>query len=203
MPISSQVKLVFDKLDEKGLQPVVKKFEQKGYKIIQVDANNRARRESGFAIKNFTLTFEDEQKLLVRVKGDGTVFQVKLNNRVMPVKHVDDIDKAISEMCMYLYDNAKTFERSKKQRERRKKVSTEKPRTTTSRAEKIASYQEYIKTIEADMADMTSQVKVLKEDLEAKTSELDQTNKLLEAEYKRTNELNAEIRQVKAELEAA
>ena len=202
MPPSSQVKLNFDKLDEKGLEPVLKKFAKGGYKIASVEANNRAKRESGFAIKNFTLTFEDGQKMLVRVKGDGTVFQVKLNNRVVPIKHVDDMDKAITEMCNYLYDNAKSYSQAKKQRERQKKIGVERPKATLTREERIAGYREKLTNLTDAETDIRSQIESLRRDHEGKDRQLDRAKSDLDAEYKRTDTLNAEIDRVKAEIAA-
>ena len=131
-PKSNQLTLDFEKLTEKALQPILKKFQKAGYPVIKVDAPNKAKRESGFLIKNFTLTFEDEQQILVRVKAGGTIFQVKLNNRVVPIKHVDDMEKAISEIANYLYDNAKAFAKVKAQRDRRK-LKPPAPSITTTR----------------------------------------------------------------------
>ena len=200
MPPSAQVKLNFDKLDENGLQPIIKKFAQHGYKIVNVDANNRSKRESGFAIKQFALTFEDGQKMLVRIKGDGTVFQVKLNSRVVPIKHIDDVDKAIIEMCNYLYDNAKTYANAKKQRERQKKIGVERPRAVLTNEERIAGYQEKLESFNAGIADIKTEIEALKSSTETKNNDLTQARKDLKAEFQRTDYLKAEIKRVQEEL---
>ena len=92
---SKQVRLPFEKLTEQNLRPIIKKMEKWGLKVASVDVPNCACRESGFLLKDVTFIFEDGQKMLVRVKSDGTVFQVKLNKKVVPIRHVDDMDKAI------------------------------------------------------------------------------------------------------------
>ena len=96
-PASNQLKLDFNKLTEKNLQPILKKFAKYEYPVVSVDAPNKGKRESGVLVKSFTLTFEDSQKVLVKVKSDGTIFQVRLNNKVVPIQHVDDLSKAVTE----------------------------------------------------------------------------------------------------------
>lgn len=178
-PKSGQLALPFDKLTENNLKPIIKKFEKLGCSVAKVDAPNKARRESGFLIKHFTLVFEDGQQMLVRIKADGVIFQVKLNNKAVPVKHVDDMDKAIGEMYDYLYYNAKAFERAKLQRER-KKIKPPVPAVTTSRKEKIIKVREELGIINQNNEDFDSQF----------------------AE-KRTvlNEINAKVQKAQAELE--
>ena len=104
---SNQVKLDFEKMTEAGLKPLAKKFEKWGLTVKNIDSTNKAKRESGFMIKDATFTFSDGQQMLVRVKQEGTAFQVKLNNKVVPIKNVADINKAVIEMVDYIQSNAK------------------------------------------------------------------------------------------------
>lgn len=194
-PKSNQLTLDFEKLTEKTLQPVLKKFQKGGYTVIKVDAPNKAKRESGFLIKNFTLTFEDEQQILVRVKAGGTIFQVKLNNRVIPIKHVDDMEKAIYEISNYLYDNAKAFARAKAQRERRK-LKPPSPSITTTRKEKLEKAKADLEAVSLNNADMEKQISensVLLNNLEKEAEELSDA---LSAELEKTKKLEAQIREL-------
>ena len=120
---SKQVKLDFDKMTEAGLKPWAKKFEKWGLSVKKIDAINKAKRESGYMLKDAMFNFSDGQQMLVRVKQDGTVFQVKLNKKVVPIKNVADMDKAVIEMVDYIQDNAKAYEKAKIQREKRKKLN--------------------------------------------------------------------------------
>lgn len=194
-PKSNQLTLNFEKLTEKALQPVLKKFQRAGYTVVKVDAPNRAKRESGFLIKNFTLTFEDEQQILVRVKAGGTIFQVKLNNRVVPIKYVDDMERAIGEIADYLYDNAKAFSRAKAQRERRK-LKPPAPSITTTRKEKIEKAKADLEVISQNNADLEKQLaesNILISDNQAK---LDAAERSLAAERAKTANLEAQIAQL-------
>lgn len=191
-PKSNQVTLDFEKLTERNLQPIIKRFKKAGYTVTKVDAPNKGKRESGFLIKNFTLTFEDEQQILVRVKADGTIFQVKLNNRVVPVQHVDDMEKAIGEMCNHMYDNAKAFARAKAQRERRK-IKPPMPAVTTTRKEKLAKAREDLATISQNNADLDKQLSETNSAMAVNRAKLEEAQRALEAEKAKTVALEAQI----------
>lgn len=191
-PKSSQLTLDFEKLTEKTLQPVLKKFQKAGYPVVKVDAPNKAKRESGFLIKNFTLTFEDEQQILVRIKAGGTIFQVKLNNRVVPIKHVDDMEKAISEIANYLYDNAKAFARAKAQRERRK-IKPPAPAITTTRKEKLEKTKADLEEISQNNADLEKQLAETTALNSGNQTKLEDAERALASERARTSDLESQI----------
>lgn len=197
-PKSAQLTLPFDKLTENNLKPIVKKFEKLGRPVASVDAPNTAKRESGVLVKNFTLTFEDGQQLLVRVKAGGTIYQVKLNNKVVPVKHVDDMDKAIGEMYDYLYYNAKAFERAKMQREKRK-INPPAPPITTTRKEKIAKAREDFESISQNNQTLESDLSAKQTDLNEYRQKLKELEQALEQERGITVSLESQI----AELQKA
>ena len=194
-PKSNQLTLDFEQLTEKTLQPVLKKFQKAGYTVVKVDAPNKAKRESGFLIKNFTLTFEDEQQILVRVKAGGTIFQVKLNNRVVPIKHVDDMEKAISEIANYLYDNAKAFARAKAQRERRK-LKPPAPTITTTRKEKIEKAKADLEAISQNNADLEKQLAESNSTITDSQTKLEAAERSLAQERAKTASLEAQIAQL-------
>lgn len=164
-----------------------------------MDAPNKGKRESGMLIKTFTLAFEDSQQLLVRVKSDGTIFQVKLNNRVIPVRNVDNIDKAISELCDFMYDNAKAFARAKAQRERRK-LKPPTPSVTTTRSEKIARAKDDLQTVTQNNAEMENQLAQINGPAASNADKLKKAKDDLAAERKRTVWLEAEIEKAKSAL---
>lgn len=197
-PKSNQLTLDFEKLTERNLQPIIKKFKKAGYTVTKVDAPNKGKRESGFLIKSFTLTFEDEQTLLVRVKSGGVIFQVKLNKKVVPVKHVDDMDKAISEMCNFMYDNAKAYERVKKQRERQK-IKPPAPSITTSRKEKIDKLTRDLELLNQNLASLDGEFAQNKAWVDEAEKTVAALREELEAEKRITADLEAEIEKLSRE----
>ena len=185
-PATKQVRLPFDKLTESGLKPIVKKFEKWGLKVASIDSTNRQKRESGMLLK-------DGQKMLVRVKSDGTVFQVKLNNKVVPIKNVDDMDKAVIEMVDYVQDNAKAYERAKIQREKRKKLNIQPPRVVTTRQEKIAAAKQSLSELSSANSELEKQNDELSISIAGKQAQWDSLYKELEQETAITKELEREI----------
>lgn len=172
-PQSKQLALDFDKLTEKNLQPIVKRFKECGYNVVKVDAPNKAKRESGMLIKTFTLTFEDGQQIQARVKSGGVIYQVRLNNKVVPVKNVDDMKKAVSEMSDYLYGNAKAFARARAQREKRKIKGETRPSVTTNRQEKIAEKRAELEELQQSIANMEKELAEVNAAHAGKNSELE------------------------------
>lgn len=196
---SKQVRLPFEKLTEQNLRPTIKKMEKWGLKVASVEAPNRARRESGFLLKDATFVFEDGQKMLVRVKSDGTVFQVKLNKKVVPIRHVDDMDKAIIEMVDYVQENAKAYERAKLQRERRRRLHIDPPPIVTNRREKIERAKAELTELSATNEGLQAQISESETSLQDKQKELDTATAALKAEKEKT----AELERILKELEAA
>lgn len=196
---SKQVRLPFDRLTETNLKPIVKKFTKWGLEIVSIDAPNKAKRESGFLLKNFTLEFKDGQKLLVRVKSDGTVFQVKLNNKVVPVKNVDDMEKAVGEMIDYVMYNAKAYERAKLQREKRKKLNIKTPSVTTSRKEKIAKAKAQLSELNGSNTDLEKQLAEIQNGSGNKNSELEAAKAALAKEKARTIELEKTLAELQGD----
>ena len=180
-PISNQIKLDFENLTKAGLKKLLKVFEKQQCPVASVDAPNKSKRESGMLTKSFTLTFEDGQNLQIRVKADGTVYQVRLNNKVMPIKHVDDLDKAVTEMIDYVQDNAKAYERAKIQREKRK-IRVPKPAVLTSRKEKIAQAKEELDQLDASNTALEQQKAELDAAMSDKSGQLERVMRDLDAE---------------------
>ena len=191
-PISNQIKLDFENLTKAGLKKLLKVFEKQQCPVASVDAPNKSKRESGMLTKSFTLTFEDGQNLQIRVKADGTVYQVRLNNKVMPIKHVDDLDKAVTEMIDYVQDNAKAYERAKIQREKRK-IRVPKPAVLTSRKEKIAQAKEELDQLDVSNTALEQQKAELDAAMSDKSGQLERVMRDLDAEKAKTEKLEATL----------
>lgn len=196
---SKQVRLPFEKLTEQNLRPITKKMEKWGLEIASVDAPNRARRESGMLLKDVTFVFSDGQKMLVRVKSDGTVFQVKLNKKVVPIKHVDNMDKAIGEMVDYVQENAKAYMRAKLQRERRRKLHIDPPSIVTNRQEKIELAKGQLAELNTANEGLQAQISETETTIQTKRAELDKATADLAAERDKT----AVLQRTLSELEGA
>jgi len=153
------IQIDFEKFNKVGLKQILKKFEKEGLTVADVEGNNKAKRESGFQVKSATIIFESGQKLLVKAKAGGSIFQVKLNNKVLPIKHVDDLDKAILEIINYVQMNEKNYKKQQEKRLARQKVNVPKIRpVSTSIAEQITQYQATIDEAAAADDSLGSQI---------------------------------------------
>lgn len=191
-PTTKQVRLPFDKMTETSLRPFIKKFEKWGVHISKIEASNVGKRESGFLLKDALFIFEDGQKMLVRVKSDGTVFQVKLNNKVLPLKSVDNVDKAVIEMVDYIQANAKAYERAKIQREKQK-AKPDTPSVTTSRREKISRVKDELRELSASITDLDQQHTEAQSRAQNKQAELQKAESEFTAEKEKTTKLENEL----------
>lgn len=191
---SNQVKLDFEKMTEAGLKPLAKKFEKWGLTVKNIDSTNKAKRESGFMIKDATFTFSDGQQMLVRVKQEGTVFQVKLNNKVVPIKNVADINKAVIEMVDYIQSNAKAYENAKIQREKRKKLNVPVPVVRTTRQERLEKTQAALAEVQGSLENLQKQAADLTAASAEKTNTLTNIEAELKAEQDRTAQLETELK---------
>lgn len=198
---TNQIRLPFDNLTPSGLKPVLKKFEKFQCKVASVDAPNKSKRESGFAVKRFTLKFEDGQQLEVAVKADGTVFQTKLNKKAVPIHAVDNMDRAITELIDYVQENAKAYQRAKIQREKRiaKLAGQQRPSITTSRKEKIEQAKAHLAEVQSSNDGLQKQLDEINAGMNGKQGELDAASKALQAEKALTTDLEKQIADLQAE----
>ena len=195
--VSNQIQLDFKHIDEKGLKKVLTAFKKDACPVTEVEANNIPKRENGSPVKSFTLTFEDGQKVFCKVKADGTVFQVKLNNKVVPIKNVDNMDKAVHEIADYVGQNAKAYARAKINREKRLK----KPpvvKVVTTRKMQIDVKQSELTKINEDNAGLEAQLKEYGTD--EVSAQLEKAKKDLESELQRTDDLNTAIAELQKEI---
>lgn len=200
MTTTNQVRLNFADLTKLGLKSLVKKFEKLGCPVDDVIATNKSKRESGMLLKNFTLVFEDGQKLLIRVKYDGTVFQVKLNNKVKPIKTVDNLDKAISEMVNFIHENSDSYAKNKIATAKRS-VAVKIPAVRSTRTEKIANAKARFIESQVISAGLEEQLTESQANNSGLQTQLDEVLKNIEFENERTKSLQAEIDALKAKQE--
>lgn len=202
---TGNVRFDYAKLDVKGLKGVCDEFKKNGCPVAVSQADNKPRRESGIQIKRFELEFEDGQKAMVRVKQDGTAYQVRLNNRVVPIKAVDDLKKAIKEICDAWYDNAQQYAKAKRAREKRLARQAagkeRKPAVKSTRRERIAKAKEDLAQVEQDIADLEIRRDELQKKRGALQSTISSISQELEAEKKRFAALTAEYQDLKAQVE--
>lgn len=77
---------------------LVKYFARAGNNVVQGEAITTIKRTAGISYREMVLTFSDSQKVVMRIKQSGDIYQVLLNDKVIPIKAQDDHVSAIAEI---------------------------------------------------------------------------------------------------------
>ena len=191
------INLDFDKFNAQGLRSLVRAVEKYGSKVTDIAANNVAKRESGFPVKTATLTMDSGQKVQIKIKADGGIFQVRLNNRVLPVKNIDDPQRAVLEVVDRVQQNERAYQRQKERAKRTKPVPTNKIRTST--LEQIENTTQTLDAVKANNDDLTAQLEPTKKAMTNKSDRLAMLRGDLDYEQKRNGDLRAELQRLEEE----
>lgn len=197
------VQIDFNKVTKSGLKNISKMFSRRGLNISDISATNRPKRESGYPVKTAIFLFESGQKLFVKVKSDGAVFQVKLNNKALPIKNVDNLSKAIDEIATHVKANEKRYLKAQQKRLARQKIKIDQPKVVTTRKRKIEHAESRISELEAEAETLLQKIKQDEDALNVKQGQITDLEANLETLKTRGSELEAELKTVKRELEAA
>jgi hypothetical protein len=81
---------------------VVTLFERAGLPIVDVSSDGKSKRMAGIGYREVVFTFEDSQKLTLRVKATGDVYEARINNKPVPVAAQDDAPRAVAELVNLL-----------------------------------------------------------------------------------------------------
>jgi len=191
----------FDKFDKTGLKPVLKKFETAGIPVEDVEATNKGKRESGFLIKTATLTFASGQKLVVKAKAGGGIFQVKLNGKVIPIKAVDDIAKAVDEVITHIKANEPAFLKQKEKNAGIVKVPKLKA-VNTSTAAQIETISAAIEQIKGTNENIRTETSVQAEHVTDLKAQLSGLEVQLKDERSKTDKLHLDIEMLQSQESA-
>ncbi|EKQ3696058.1 hypothetical protein QRC94_003763 [Vibrio vulnificus] len=192
--------LSFDyaQFNEKGLKKVIDEFKRQDLQVTSVEADNKAKRQSGVQTKKATLHFADGQKLMLQATAQGAIFQVRLNTRVIPIKHVDDLKKAVTEIASKVSDNSKQFQKTLKKRASRAS-STSKDSTSrakTSLKAQIALAKSDHQELESSVQEKRQQKQTLEEALPVKEQRKSDISAQITQEYSVSEQLEAELKQL-------
>lgn len=182
----------FEKFDKAGLKPVIKKLEALGLSVDDIEATNKAKRESGFLLKTATILFSSGQKLMVKAKSGGGIFQVKLNGRVLPIKAVDDMEKAVAEVSTHVKANEAAFLKQKEKKAGVVKVPKLKP-VNTSVAAQIETVSATIEQLKGTNENIRTETEAQAGQVTELTSQLSALETELMDEKAKTDKLHLEI----------
>lgn len=195
-------KISFVNFHERGLKPITDALSREGQKVAGVKATNMPKREVGFQIKSAMITLESGQKLEIKIKANGSIFQVRLNGKVVPVKNSEDIDepanlkKAVKEMAGYIQRNEAAYIKQRNRRLARQKV-TPTPKATASIDKQLAEAKENWEFVQAEYNEAIDQGVQMKSELNTKRDKLAEIKAEIRQEEERNEALRAEYAQLK------
>ena len=96
---------------DKAARAVVRYFSRAGASVVQQDVATATKRTSGISFRELILTFADSQTVVMRIKQTGDIYQVLLNNKVIPIKNQDDHVKAIGEIVSAMDSSRTAFQK--------------------------------------------------------------------------------------------
>jgi len=191
-------KINFTNFNEKGLSPITDALTQKhGQVIAKVDAPNMPKREDGFSVKTATITFESGQKLVLKIKGNGSIFQARINSKVVPIKHADiseagELAKAIGEIAGYLKKNESTYLKQRRKRALKKEQGGT-PAVSTSTKKQLADKKAELETVTVETEEIKVALAEIKGTVDVKMSDYSGIMAELEVENKTNETLRAEL----------
>ena len=96
---------------DKGLTKLKQYFTRAGTPVVTAEPSVSTSRSSGISYRELSLTFGDSQRVTLRIKQTGDVYQVLLNSKLTPMKAQDDHIKAVAEIAQKLKDGSAKFQK--------------------------------------------------------------------------------------------
>ena len=199
-------KLDFEEFNERGLKKVLRGLEIKGLELKKdqgrfvVDATNKARREMGYLVKTATIHTESGQKIMVKAKADGSIYQIKLNGKVLALRNTEDLDAALREVATLVDRNEDKFLKNRESRLKKLKAETApvpKPAKTSMKAQidvlenNLASHRKTNEAIQAQLDDFGDALKEKRERIRALEGEIETEEQTMERLQSELDELSA------------
>lgn len=197
-------KISFVNFNSKGLKPLMDELKKKHQlPVLDVAATNMPKREDGFQIKVATLTFESGQKLAIKIKANGSIFQVRLNGKVVPVKNSEDLHllknfkAAIKEMADFIKKNEAGYTKQKQKRLKKAVGPGQTPkRASVSVGKQLSLNQSSLKELQGELQELERDLEKGRYGIDHGQTEQARLKGELEAEQRRNESLRAEINEL-------
>jgi hypothetical protein len=139
-----------------AMRRVVTLFTRAGLDVIDVGSDGKTKRIAGVSYREVTLTFADSQRLGLRIKATGDVYEVRINGKVTPVKAQDDAAKAVTELVRMLDKGRGRFQK------RMAALAMKPPEGAKTAAPKLRdALTAQIAQVDAEIADATQELEAL------------------------------------------
>lgn len=105
----------FDDLGTKSDKALVKLkqyFSRANAPVVTAEPGAKTLRTAGISYRELFLTFGDSQRVTLRIKQTGDVYQVLINDKLTPLKAQDDHIKAVAEIAQKLDAGRAKFQKA-------------------------------------------------------------------------------------------
>ena len=193
------VALDFENYNKKGLQSLLQKLEKAGLPVKDVVADNKSKRENGYAVKSATLTFESGQSLVLKIKAGGSLYQAKLNGKVLAIKNYIKAETFTDEVMDYVKANEPAYKKNKEKAMSRVRVVAPKVKAVnTSIAEQVTVFSTSLEEIKGQTEAVRVQLDALTSPIAAKLNALGDLQNQIDAENSKSTELQAQLEGLKS-----
>lgn len=178
---SSNLLFSFEDLTSKNkvVQKVIKAFNKdNAFPTNEKDIEiGNIKKKSGIKYRDIFIPFKDSQTVTLSIKETGDIFQVKVNNKVTPIKNQDDQNKALKEIAGIMEKGRKAFQAKLA---RQTKVSV--PKGLKSSATKVVNELTTQGTsLDEQIAELQKQVSEAKATRDQLQNELTTTNEQIKS----------------------
>lgn len=84
---------------DKSLTKLKQYFSRAGSPVVSAEPGAKTLRTSGISYRELVLLFGDSQRVTLRIKQTGDVYQLLINDKLTPIKAQDDHVKAVTEIA--------------------------------------------------------------------------------------------------------
>ena len=193
------VTIEFEDYTKKGLKSLLQKFDKAGLPVKETVADNKSKRENGYAIKAAMLTFESGQTLVLKIKAGGSLYQAKLNGKVLAIKNYIKPDTFTDEVLAYVKENEPAYAKQKeKQLSRVKVVAPKVKAVNTSTAEQIHTYTASLEEFRGQNGAVQEQIAALQPVVVEKDRNLLRLQAQIEEENNKSTDLQKQLENLKS-----
>jgi hypothetical protein len=97
---------------DKSLIKLKQYFSRANSPVLTAEPGAKTLRTSGISYRELFLVFGDSQRVTLRIKQTGDVYQVLINDRLTPLKAQDDHIKAVAEIAQKLDGGRAKFQKA-------------------------------------------------------------------------------------------
>lgn len=167
MPATNTLDFSSAQAAAKALKKVSTIMIRAGQPVVSSEFNPTAKRTSGVTYREASLTVASGQLVVLRVNATGDIFQVLINNSVVPLKNQTDSNKAVQEIAGMLEKGQGAFQKAQARKAIAlpKGMSTPAPKQITVYAERVAQLDSQIAERQATVADLQQQLGAMTDSL--------------------------------------